>query len=53
MNILKAVEDDVQTILDIQKVAYISEAEAYNNYQIAPLRKRLISRERIFRRKPS
>ena len=37
MNILKAVEDDAQTILDIQKVAYIREAEAYNNYQIAPL----------------
>lgn len=37
MNILKAVEEDAQTILDIQKVAYISEAEAYNNYQIAPL----------------
>ena len=37
MNILKAVVEDAQKILDIQKVAYISEAEAYNNYEIAPL----------------
>ena len=37
MNIVKATTDDAQTILDIQKVAYLSEAEMYNNYQIAPL----------------
>lgn len=37
MNILKAVIKDAQTILDIQKLAYISEAEAYNNFEIAPL----------------
>ena len=37
MKVLKAILDDAQTILDIQKVAYLSEAEAYNNYQIAPL----------------
>jgi len=37
MNIVKAITEDAQTILDIQKVAYLQEAEAYNNYQIAPL----------------
>ncbi len=37
MKVLKAIVDDAQTILDIQKVAYLREAEAYNNYQIAPL----------------
>ena len=37
MKVLKAILDDAQTILDIQKVAYLREAEAYNNYQIAPL----------------
>ena len=37
MNISTAILNDAQTILDIQKAAYLSEAEAYNNYQIAPL----------------
>ncbi|WP_186668162.1 GNAT family N-acetyltransferase [Sporosarcina sp. BP05] len=37
MKVLKAILEDAQSILDIQKVAYLSEAEAYNNYQIAPL----------------
>ncbi len=51
MNILKAVEDDAQTILDIQKVAYIREAEAYNNYQIAPLLETLDQSKADFQKK--
>ena len=51
MNILKAILDDAQTILDIQKVAYLREAEAYNNYQIAPLMETLDESKEDFEKK--
>ena len=51
MNILTAILEDAQTILDIQKVAYLSEAEAYNNYQIAPLLEALDETKEDFQKK--
>jgi ribosomal protein S18 acetylase RimI-like enzyme len=51
MNILTANQEDAQTILDIQKVAYLSEAEAYNNYQIAPLLETLDETKEDFQQK--
>ena len=38
MEISKASIDDAQEILDLQKLAYMSEAELYNNFDIAPLK---------------
>jgi ribosomal protein S18 acetylase RimI-like enzyme len=35
--ISKAVEDDLQEILDLQKLAYVSEAIIYDDYTIQPL----------------
>ncbi|MEN6349512.1 MAG: GNAT family N-acetyltransferase [Syntrophomonas sp.] len=37
MKILKAEYDDLQTILELQFLAYQSEAELLNNYEIPPL----------------
>ncbi|MDR0305317.1 MAG: GNAT family N-acetyltransferase [Chitinispirillales bacterium] len=37
MEIIKAVFDDLPQILDLQKLAYLSEAKILNNYQIQPL----------------
>jgi ribosomal protein S18 acetylase RimI-like enzyme len=37
MRILKASPDDAEAILSLQKLAYRSEAELYNNYDISPL----------------
>jgi ribosomal protein S18 acetylase RimI-like enzyme len=37
MEISKASINDAQEILDLQKLAYKSEAELYNNFDIAPL----------------
>jgi ribosomal protein S18 acetylase RimI-like enzyme len=51
MNILTANQEDAQTILDIQKVAYLSEAEAYNNYQIAPLLETIDETKEDFQKK--
>ena len=38
MQILKASIDDAEEILSLQKLAYHSEAELYNNYDISPLK---------------
>jgi len=37
INIIKAEEADLETILKLQKECYIMEAEIYNDYDIAPL----------------
>jgi len=36
--ITKAIADDLQEILDLQKLAYTSEAELYEDFTIQPLR---------------
>jgi ribosomal protein S18 acetylase RimI-like enzyme len=41
MAIEKATIDDAREILSLQKVAYVSEAEIYNNFTIPPLRQSL------------
>ena len=51
MNILKAIQADAQEILDIQKNAYIREAQIYNNYQIAPLTETIDQIKEDFQRK--
>ncbi len=38
MEILQATIDDAEEILNLQKLAYRSESERYNNYDIPPLR---------------
>ena len=38
MEISQAKIDDAEEILTLQKLAYRSEAERYNNYEISPLR---------------
>ena len=37
MEILKAAKEDLSKILELQKIAYISEAELHNDYNIQPL----------------
>ena len=37
MEIFKAAKDDLSKILDLQKLAYLSEAEIHNDYSIQPL----------------
>ena len=37
MEILKATHDDAEEILALQKLAYLSEAELYNDFKIEPL----------------
>ncbi|MDQ7861066.1 hypothetical protein RCO48_08620 [Peribacillus frigoritolerans] len=51
MMILKAVKEDAQSILVIQKVSYIREAELYNNYEIAPLTETLDQIKEDFQKK--
>ncbi|MDR0478098.1 MAG: GNAT family N-acetyltransferase [Desulfobulbaceae bacterium] len=41
MEILKASYEDLPKILDLQKLAYLSEAKLLNNYSIQPLRQTL------------
>ena len=41
MLIIKAIKADAQEILDLQKLAYLSEAEIYNDFSIQPLRQSL------------
>ncbi len=38
MEILQATIDDAEEVLTLQKLAYQSEAERYNNYDISPLK---------------
>jgi len=51
MDISTVILDDAQSILDIQKLAYLSEAETYNNYQIAPLLETLDETKEDFKEK--
>ncbi|MFE5430593.1 GNAT family N-acetyltransferase [Peribacillus simplex] len=51
MMIMKAVKEDAQSILVIQKVSYIREAELYNNYEIAPLTETLDQIKEDFQKK--
>jgi len=37
MEIIKADFEDLPKILDLQKLAYLSEAKIHNNYSIQPL----------------
>ena len=37
MLVKRALFEDAKEILDLQKLAYVSEAEIYNDYSIAPL----------------
>ena len=47
--ILQATIDDVEKIFALQKIAYQSEAERYNEYNIAPLRQTLAEIENEFK----
>lgn len=51
MKILRADQEDAQFILDIQKVAYLSEAKTYNNFQIEPLTESLYQMKEDFQKK--
>ncbi len=48
MNIIQAKRDDLRDILDLQYLAYQSEAEIYNDYNIPPLKQTLDEVEREF-----
>ena len=48
MKIYKADLADVERILAIQKIAYLSEAQRYNNYDIPPLRQTLAELQQEF-----
>lgn len=48
MEIRRASLEDAAEILDLQKAAYQSEAEIYNDFNIQPLRQTLIETEREF-----
>ncbi len=48
INILKAQQSDLPTILQLQKDCYLSEAEIYNDFQIQPLTQDLESLEKEF-----
>lgn len=41
MKIIRAVKEDLQEILDLQYLAYQSEAKLLNNYNIPPLNQAL------------
>jgi ribosomal protein S18 acetylase RimI-like enzyme len=49
IDILKANQNDLQTILQLQKDSYMSEAEIYNDYCIPPLQQDLKSFENEFK----
>ena len=48
MNIEVATAQDAQSILELQKLAYVSEAEIYNDYDIDPLTQTLDSLQGAF-----
>ena len=48
MNIEVATTQDAQSILELQKLAYVSEAEIYNDYDIDPLTQTLDSLQGAF-----
>ena len=41
IDILQAEQGDLETILQLQKECYLSEAEIYNNYEIQPLKQNI------------
>jgi len=41
VKIIKADYDDLEEILNLQKIAFVTEAELYNNYDIEPLKQSL------------
>ena len=49
MKILQANQGDLETILRLQKECYITEAELYNDYNIAPLKQDINSLEEEFK----
>jgi ribosomal protein S18 acetylase RimI-like enzyme len=49
IEILRASQNDLETILQLQKDCYNSEAEIYNNYSIQPLQQDLKSLENEFK----
>jgi len=49
INISRAVFYDLPDILTLQKLAFISEAELYNDYNIEPLKKSLESIQNDFK----
>jgi ribosomal protein S18 acetylase RimI-like enzyme len=48
VKILRASQDDLETILQLQKDCYKSEAEIYNDYSIPPLQQDMQSMEKEF-----
>ncbi|MDR2581763.1 MAG: GNAT family N-acetyltransferase [Fibromonadaceae bacterium] len=48
MKITKAIFEDLPKILDLQKLAYLSEAKIHNNYSIQPLLQTLDELEKEF-----
>lgn len=49
IDILKASQNDLKTILQLQKDCYMTEAEIYNDYNIPPLQQDLKSLENEFK----
>jgi len=50
MKIIKAEESDLKTILELQYLAYQSEAELLNNFEIPPLKQTLDEVEREYKK---
>jgi len=48
MEIIKAAKEDLTKILELQKIAYISEAELHNDYSIQPLTQTIEELEKEF-----
>ena len=48
VNILKAEKNDLSKILELQKIAYLSEAEIHNDYSIQPLNQSIEELEREY-----
>jgi ribosomal protein S18 acetylase RimI-like enzyme len=50
MNVERAKPEDAQEVLDLQKLAYLSEAAIYGEYNIPPLTQTLVGIERDFQK---
>ena len=48
VNILRAGKNDLPKILELQKIAYLSEAEIHNDYSIQPLNQSIEELEREY-----
>ena len=51
VNILRAEKNDLPKILELQKIAYLSEAEIHNDYSIQPLNQSIEELEREYEKK--